>query len=338
MNRDAVRAELEANPRTFSFFQAVRVLEATQPDRAGVGGSGGPEGEVVRFSVHPSLGFAPSEIEHLRPGEDGAPPVMSVNLLGLVGAEGILPLDYTGLVAERVQARDTAPRAFLDIFQHRMLSLFYRAWLKTRFLEQRERGEDDVVTVHLLDLAGLGLPSQQDLPGLDATRLAGYAGLLAAQPRSAQALEQVIADYFEVPAAIEQFVGGWYPLRRVDQCEVGDESRMSSQLGLGALAGDEVWDSQAGVRVTLGPLDLETYRSFLPGEPACDALAALLRFFSHGEHEFEVRLVLEQDEVPGLTLGADDDERLGWTTWLRTRPPPRPADQTIFRIDERKPS
>jgi type VI secretion system protein ImpH len=304
-----------------------------------VGGPDGPENEVVRFSANPSLAFGASEIESFAPsGEDGGPPVLSVNFMGLVGPEGPMPLDYTRLVANRVQARDTTLRAFLDVFQHRFISLFYRAWLKYRFLQQRERGEEDALTTHLLDLAGLGLPSQRRLQDLDVEALAGYAGLLAAQPRSAQALEQLLEDYFQVPVQVEQFIGGWYPLRRVDQCEVGDEDRPSSQLGLGALAGDEVWDPQAAVRITLGPLELDAYRALLPGQPACKVLAALLRFFSHGEHEFEIRLVLEADQVPGLRLGADEDERLGWTTWLRTRPPPRPADQTTFRIDERDPS
>lgn len=335
VNRDAVWALLEAEPNAFSFFQAVRILESTYPDRSPVGGLKGPENEVVRFSAHPALGFGASEIEGLRSGDDDGPPVMSVNFMGLVGPEGVLPLEYTRLVAERLQAKDTGLRAFLDIFHHRIISLFYNAWLKYRFLDQRERGEEDVVTTHLLDVAGLGLATQRQLPEEGVPGLAGYAGLLAIQPRSAQALEQLLEDYFQIPAGVEQFVGGWYPLRPMDQCEVGDESRPSSQLGLGALAGDEVWDPQAAVRVTLGPLPLEQYRSFLPGQPGCDALAALLRFFGHGEYEYEVRLVLEADEVPGLHLGTDDDQHLGWTTWLRTKPLPRPADETIFRIDER---
>jgi len=338
VNRDAVRALLEARPNGFSFFQAVRVLESVQPDRSPVGGLEGPEREVVRFSAHPSLGFGAAEIQSLQSDDSGGPPVMSVNFMGLVGPEGILPLEYTRLVAERVQAKDTGLQAFLDIFHHRIISLFYNAWLKYRFLEQRERGEEDVVTAHMLDVAGLGLESQRELTEEEVPGLTGYAGLLAIGPRSAHALEQLLEDYFQVPADVEQFVGDWYPLRTMDQCEVGNEDRASSQLGLGALAGDEVWDPQAGVRITLGPLTRDRYQSFLPGQPACDALAAILRFFGHGEYEYEVRLVLEADQVPGLHLGADDDQRLGWTTWLRTKPLPRPADQTIFRIDERKSS
>lgn len=333
VKQDAVRGALEQAPDTFSFFQAVRILEATESDRSPVGGDDADR-EVVRFSAHPSIAFPPSEIESLeRP--DGEPPRMTVNFMGLIGPQGVLPLDYTNLVAERVQARDHGLRAFLDIFQHRIISLFYRAWLKYRFLVQRERGQEDTVTTHLLDFAGLGLPLQRNVPGIHATALGGYAGFLSAQPRSAQALEQVLEDYFQVPATVEQFVGDWYSVRRRDQCELGSEERASSRLGLGALAGDEIWDSQAGVRVRLGPLDEARYRSLLPDGSAFAALQTLLRYFSHGEHEFEVQLVLDAADVPGVHLGVDEGQRLAWTTWLRTRQPARAADQTIIRIEER---
>ncbi len=334
MNTNRLWEALAEEGRGFSFFQAVRLLESLLPDRDPVGGPGGPEDEVVRFSAHPSIAFPPNDIDALDL-EEGGPARMSVNFMGLIGPQGVMPLDYTVLVAQRARERDTAMRDFLDIFQHRLISLFYRAWLKHRFLAQRERGEQDTVTTHLLDVAGLGLEGQQTIQDLDVEALAGYSGLMSAQPRSAQALEQLVSDYFGVPATVEQFIGDWYPLRVQDQTEIGDEIGMSSRLGLGALPGDEVWDPQARVRVRLGPLDRDQFDDFLPGGTAHASLQKLLLFFSHGEHEFEVQLALDEDEVPGLVLGSQENERLGWTTWLRTRRPERPADQTIFRIDEK---
>jgi len=334
VNAEPLRSEIEDDPRSFGFFQAVRLLEALQPERTAVGEDANPEDEAVRFSVHPSIGFPPSEIEDVAFPEEG-PPVMTVNFFGVVGPQGTLPLDYTTLVEERVLSRDTTLRDFLDLFHHRVISLFYKAWLKHRFLVQRERGDEDVVSTHLLDLLGFGLPAQRGIPDLDPLSVAGYAAFLSAQPRSAQGLRQVLEDYFQVPAAVEQFVGNWYRLRTQDQCEGGDETRMSSVLGMGALPGDEVWDSQGGVRIRLGPLDRAAYESFLPDGEAYDALVTLLRYFSHDEHTFEVQLVLDEAEVPGLHLGADEARQLGWTTWLRTRQAPKPADETILYIDER---
>ena len=64
-------------------------------------------------------------------------------------------------------------------------------------------------------------------------------------PRSAAALRQVLADYFDVPVEIEQFVGAWYPVDAESQCCLGEGGGYSEQLGFGAVVGDEVWDQQS---------------------------------------------------------------------------------------------
>ena len=82
----------------------------------------------------PSLAFPAAEIQRLElPEDDAGQPRMDVNFLGLTGPQGVLPIYYTQLIAERARLRDTAIRDFLDIFNHRMISLFYRAWEKYRF-------------------------------------------------------------------------------------------------------------------------------------------------------------------------------------------------------------
>jgi type VI secretion system protein ImpH len=334
LSRTEVARELRGHPREFQFFQAVRLIERLLSDRTPVGGFADPKAETVRFGVNPSIAFPPSEIETLEMEED-APARMSVNFLGLTGPSGVLPYEYTELVAERVRARDTTLRDFLDIFHHRVISLFYRAWRKYRFVVALEAGEGaDALTSHLLDLIGLGLGGYRNrLPVPDAS-LAFYTGLLALQPRSATALEQLIEDFFHVPAQVEEFVGGWYRLPQGDWCDVGEESGPQTQLGLGAVVGDEIWDPQARVRIRLGPLSREDFDRFLPNGGAHQPLRALTRFFSHEQFDFELQLVLAKDDVPGFVLGGDDGlvGQLGWSTWIRTRPVRHDAEETLLRL------
>lgn len=330
-----VERALREEPYSFSFFQAVRLLEKLNPERAPVGRFVDPDAEVARFSVPPSLAFPPSEIHALELDEAGAAPAeMAVNFMGLTGPQGVLPYHYTLLVAERSRARDDTLRDFLDLFHHRMISLFYRAWEKHRFTVAYERGESDRLTEHLLDLVGVGLETLRGRLGVPDEALAFYAGLLSLPPRGAVALEQLIEDFFDVPASVEQFVGGWYPLPLRDQCALGDGAGASAQLGLGAVAGDEIWDQQARVRIRLGPMPRARYEEFLPTGAAHERLRALVRFFGHDQFDFEVQLALSADEVPGLVLGADDGEpqRLGWSTWIRTRPLERDADETVLAL------
>jgi type VI secretion system protein ImpH len=188
------------------------------------------------------------------------------------------------------------------------------------------------VTEHLLDVVGVGIAGFRGRLPVSDQVLAFYAGLLAPQQRSAGALEGILADYFDVPVAIEQFVGGWYPLAIDTQCALGDERDESSQLGLGAVVGDAVWDQQARVRIRIGPLSRARYTDFLPGGEAYRVLQALTAFFSDDRFDFEVQLVLARGEVPACVLEDSDGAGLplGWSTWVSTQPFARDADETIL--------
>jgi type VI secretion system protein ImpH len=235
---------------------------------------------------------------------------------------GALPLAYTELILERMRAKDPTVAAFFDLFNHRILSLFYRAWEKYRLAVGYERDRDDPLSNHMMALIGLGTGGLRHRQPFPDQALLYYSGLLSLQPRSAIALAQILEDYFEVPVEIEQFVGAWYALDEKNQCrfEAGDSD--SEKLGFGAVVGDEIWDQQSRARIRLGPLSMERYLDFLPVGKSYEPLRALTRFFSGGDLEFEVQLVLKQKEVPKCTLGTDgaDAPRLGWFTWMKSAP------------------
>jgi type VI secretion system protein ImpH len=331
-----ILARFRADPQAFQFFQAVSLLERLLPDHSPVGSFGDPRDEVVRFATPTSVAFPASEIQALDEPRDGSgPPRMTVNFLGLTGPQGALPLAYTLFLAERRRARDHAAKDFLGMFEHRMLSLFYRAWERSHAAVAHGRGQRDWLTRHLLNLVGLGTDGLQRQLAIPDEALLFYVGLLGVPTRPAAALEQMLADYFGVDVEVEQFVGAWYPLDRTTQCELDDEGA-STQLGLGAVAGDELWDLQSRVRIRLGPLTREQYDRFLPGGSAHEELRALTRFFGNDQLDFETQLVLARDEVPPCRLGGDDDVplALGWSTWIRTMPFKRDADETTFTLSD----
>ena len=329
-----IAAQLTADPASFDFFQAVRVLERLYPGRARVGEFGDPAGEVAHFSANPSVAFPACEIQDVELSADG-PATVRVNFMGLIGPLGVLPYHYTLLVAERQRARDRALQSFLDIFQHRMISLFYRAWEKHRLTVGYQRNQRDRITEHLLDLVGLGLPACRDQMSVPDETFIFHSGALAPQPRSAEALQHLLEDFFDVPVEIEQFVGGWYALPGGTQCSMGrDAGGASDQIGLGVVVGDEIWDQQSRVKIRLGPLSRAQYDRFLPTGPAYKILQELTRFFSHDQVEFDVQLVLARKEVPTCRLGEGGEQAasLGWGTWLRTAPLARDADETLLRL------
>ncbi len=308
---------LDNEPFCFEFFQAVRLLMRMSPERQVVGRFTNPADEVVRFGATPSVAFPASQIQQLeRPAN--APAQMQVNFMGLTGPSGVLPLMYSQMVLERLRERDRTLRDFYDIFNHRMISLFYQAWEKYRFPIPYERGELDPFSYHLLALLGLGTPGLQDRQAVTDDALLFYSGLLAMHTRSVTALRQVLSEYFEVPVEVEQFVGAWYPVEVESQCALGDGLTYSERLGLGAVVGDEVWDQQSRVRIQLGPLSLERYLEFLPGGDAYRHLKALASFFAGEEFDVEVQLILKRKEVPVCELEPEDGQQLGWTSWIKS--------------------
>jgi len=333
----AVELVLREEPWTFQFFQAVRLLERILPGRSPVGRFVHPSKEVVRFGAHTGTAFPASQIQELDWFEDRQP-VMIVNFMGLTGPSGVLPLYYSELVRERLRAKDRTLISFLNLFNHRMVSLFYQAWEKYRFTVAYERRERDRLSQHLLDLIGLGTPGLQERQAVADDSLLFYSGLFSLHTRSAAALKQIVADYFDVPVEVQQFVGAWYTLSRDNQCCFENGDTLSEQLGVGAVVGDEIWNQQSGVRLRLGPLTLREYVDFLPEGSAYEPLRAITRFFAGDEIDFEVQLVLKRDEVPACELldplGSREQvtPQLGWSTWVKSAPMNRDPGDTILRI------
>ena len=319
----SLEQELFDEAYRFRFFQAVRVLERLFPERAGVGRhAAAPGSEVVRFRTLPSLQFPASEIHQLtRDGaarETDAPPEMTVAFMGLTGPLGVLPNHTTELVAERARYKDTALWTFLDLFSHRMISLFYRAWERYRFAITFERGTRDEFTGHAFGLIGMGTEGLLGRLGLPDEGLLLYAGLFAQRPHSASAVESALGDYFRVPARVETFAGQWLELDGESLTQLG---AANSELGVTTLVGARVWDTQSKFRVRFGPLSLAEFAAFLPAGPNHLPAVRLARFAAGAELDFDIQLVLKAEEVPACSLGGGaSPPMLGWTTWLKTQP------------------
>jgi type VI secretion system protein ImpH len=320
VKQDLVEQRLRAEPWTFDFFQAVRLLGLLQPERSMIGRFSHPESEIVRITANPSLSFPASQIQSLA-WKDGIQPSLCVNFLGLTGPLGVLPVPYTEMVIDRQRARDTALRDFLDLFNHRAASLFYQAWEKSKFMVGYERGGVDPFTESVFALFGLGMPQLRNRQAVRDESLLFYSGLFEMPTRPAVALEAILSDYFDVDVEIEQFIGVWRRLEESDLTLLQEGEPESYQLGRGAVVGDEVWDQQFRARIKIGPLTRGQYVEFLPTGSAFAPLKALTKSFCGDEIEFELQLLLQREEVPVCRLGAEDSEGrpLGWLTWLNSK-------------------
>jgi type VI secretion system protein ImpH len=327
------RSLIEA-PQRFDFFQAVRLRRQMT-----AGTTVGDVSDVVRFRTRLSLEFPASAIHDLRWfTDDGAsrPPEMTVSFMGLTGPSGVLPRHYTELLIERaVRYKDHTAHAFFDLFNHRLIALFYQAWEKYHFFVAYERGDRETFTRYILDLVGLGTNGLQNRlregdQGMPDQALGYYGGLTAQRPHGATALAAILRDYFGTEVEVEQCRGRWLVIAPSDRTRLG---LVHCALGNGAVLGHRVWDRQSSFRVRLGPLPKAQFDQLLPNGMAFLALVRFVRFFVGPALDFDIQLVLRREDVPDCRLGAGPEgPRLGWSTWLKTAPLAEHADDAILSV------
>lgn len=314
--------EAEALSESFDFFELLRRLE----QRWGLfGHSGQADREPARLGQHVRLSFSARDVVKFQEGKDSAPARVTVANLGLLGPEGPMPLHLTRWVLDRLSQRwfsganaeqtsDTTFIDFVNILQHRMMALYYRAWADAHPAVQVERSVGGRVRAMLEAMSGIGLPGTQD-PELDAVRLR-QAGSLANQVDGAERLTLFLATAFKVPVEIKEFVAAWITIPAALQTRIG---KAYAALGHGATIGPRVFSRQSRIELRVGPLSLDDYNAFLPGERRLALFKKAVRDMIGETLDVDLRIVLARDAVPPPRFGA---VQLGRTAWL-----PRPAEK-----------
>src|SRR5690606_19391018 len=179
---------------------------------------------------------------------------------GLFGPNGPLPLHLTEYARERlIHHGDGAFTAFADIFHHRLILLFYRAWADAQSAATLDHPQEDfsrrlAALLHHSAPAGRG--------GAIAPH-AHYvmAGHLLRQTRNPEGLIRILSAYFGLEVRLLEFQARWLRLEPDDRLAL--DARAS--LGRGTVLGAAVRDAQHAFRLVLGPMRLADYMQFLPG-------------------------------------------------------------------------
>lgn len=333
----AFLAALEDAPYRYDFYQTLRRLECLHPGKPRLGTARRPVDEAVRLGQEPSLVFAPAPLASV--DRSGRLPRVQVHLFGLLGPNGPLPTHITEYVRERLRhAGDPTLSRFLDLLQHRLIALFYRAWAQAQPHVHRDRPGEDRFTAYLGSFIGLAPEVFRDrdtVPDLAKFHMVGH---LARQQRSAEGLRAILRAFFRVPMEVQEFAGGWLQLGQGERTSLRGEG---APLGAGAVLGGRVWDRQHKIRIVAGPLSYDEYQAFLPPAEAdgADGVAApvlrqlvdWMRLYLGFELQWELQLILARGDVPPLRLGRKG--RLGWTTWTGRRSADHDADDLCLNAE-----
>jgi type VI secretion system protein ImpH len=316
---------LEKEPWRFDYFAVLRHLERKHKDRPRISDSAARRDEFVHLGQDPFMDFPASNLSRVTQEKDKTLKIF-VKYLGLLGPQGALPLAITEEAHHYVIARDDAFPRFLDIFNHRFIQLFFRAWADSRPIAQHDRPDLDRFVAYVGSAIGLGSTPYRDLDSVpDAAKL-GYAGLLGAKAKSASRLAGAIQGLFKVDAEVEEFVGTRLVIEAAEWSILGARYNV---LGDDALLGRTVFSVQDKIRIKIFTRSLAQYMRFLPTGDLCEPLADLVFFYNGEELDWDAELAIPSGAAEPIRLGQFG--QLGWTTWMS----PNWTLKDAFRRDAR---
>ncbi|CNH99476.1 type VI secretion system baseplate subunit TssG [Yersinia pekkanenii] len=300
----------EAQPWNAGFISMMRANAARTADMPAPGQAMLPEQETFRIGQSASMAFSPREISHVEI-KDGKLDLQLFGL-GIWGPHGAMPLQMTELAYTRAELHDHTMTDFVDLFHHRALSQFYRAWFVSQDTASLDRQHDEKFSFYVGSLAGLD-PQELTNSALPVHAHLASSAHLIREARNPEGLLGALQYYFEVPVSMVEYAPQWIYLDKNDQTQLGDgDSAM--MLGDGAILGDTVLDRQHKFELIFGPLSLQQYQRFSPSGQDLPILREWVRNFVGFEYAWEVRLILAASEVPIATL--EGGSQLGYTSWL----------------------
>ena len=304
-------ADLAAEPYRFDLLDVLRRFERGNAHKPRIGDSGARDEELVILGQEPFLEFPASNLSVV--DRDGRNRLRIIcRFLGFLGPQGALPLHTTVEAKQWNDARDDSFARFLDIFGHRFLQLFFRAWADARPAAQHDRPDDDRFAGFVGAAIGIGARPYRDRDTVaDLAKLA-LAGLMAPAVKSASRIENIVAFLFNAEVEVEQFIGQWLPIERSDQTALAAKH---CGLGRDSLVGAAIYSVQDKFRLRIVARDLAQFEAFLPDGEFCEKLADAMFFYIGDLLDYDVEIAILARETRPVALGQFG--RLGWTSWTK---------------------
>jgi len=318
---------LEKNIHEYSFFRATQILYKNAGINEEKLDSLAPCDEPLRFKVNAGLGFPASDLASLSRSSTADEKKayeyeLEVNFLGLHGVDSPLPSYYMEEIAQLLP-EDAVQKYFLDFFNHRLLSILYRIWRKYRYYIRFQPKATDDYSQSIYALFGLYDPEMRTLDNNEQgsikwNKLLAYSGLLASRNRSPQVICGVLSHNFDfardsIQISIESFVFRKVVIPEHQRWSLG---KNNSSASMTAVVGDRVPDRRGKFRIVIRNLTFDRLKRFLPTGEDYKTLTKLVEFMLKDQFSYDLRLFLRLDQSPPMTLDANSEGRLGWSSFL----------------------
>ncbi|MBP9753090.1 MAG: type VI secretion system baseplate subunit TssG [Proteobacteria bacterium] len=323
----AIKNTLKEKTFQFDFHQAVELLEQMQPDAIPLGEGSDPTKEALVIKTRVSLSPSSSEIHSFTPpSANQNQPIIWVNFLGIAGIQGPFPTPYTELLLERTRQNDMGFRDFLDIFNHRVASLWHRLKKRTFISYSQKDPRYTDIGKCLLSISGLSNKSYRNSLFVSDRTLLSYHDLFWRRPRSAYGLVKLLSSHYKLNVTIDQNQGAWEKADDAEITRLGvTEKAQFNVLGQTAIVGNKLWNQAAGIRINIGPMTWQQMSHFLPitikdsnnkniSGRDFKTLKDLITFYLGTDLRIKMRLYVHPFNVKPLRLNRQFS--LGHNSWL----------------------
>ena len=315
------------------FYRFCQLLEKSRPDAPVIGSDWQVHHEPVRFRPHAGMGFPASEIKGVElPEEPHLPPTIRVTFMGLYGVESPLPTHYIDDITQRREGYE-ATADFLDIFNHRLISQYYRIWRKYSYPATFEEGGKDSTSQYLLGLIGLGIEGCAENIATPVSRFLALLPVMLLPGRTAQGLTSLVRLLApETEAQIWHHDKRRITLKKPLAMRVGLPVKLKQRPVMGAWA----TDVNSQVLLRLKSADPEEIRGWLPGGYLHSDLMALLNVYLGARLDVRLQLCVDRNLLPEATLNSKPSpkgEQLGRTAVMRPLAAKRATQSEMITID-----
>lgn len=296
---DALKGRVaEAN-----LYRFCQMLEHVLAGHPALGSTAHPADDPVRFRPDPGMGFPAGELKAIETDEHhpDRPATVRTRLLGLYGVDSPMPTGFVDDIAQRREGHE-ALEAFLDIFNHRIFTQFYRIWRKYSYPASFEAGGRDATSQCLLGLIGLGIPGTAQQV---ATPISRFLALLSVMRLPTRNAEGILALVNLLAPNTRAHVTAHWPHRLVLTQPASLCATQPVNLSQGTPLGNVAFDANSQLRLALYTQDPDEARGWLPGNTLHGDLLVLLRVYLGWRCTATLQLSLPLASLPRAVLGGE---------------------------------
>ncbi|TQI80053.1 type VI secretion system protein ImpH [Serratia fonticola] len=313
----------ELDVSRYNFYQLVELLNRLAVAWQKSPGAANPADEAIRFKSTASLAFPTRDVVALKTSARGQFE-LEVAFLGLHGSQSPLPGYYLDSLAWEDAQNENRLTDFLNVFNHRLLTLLHQIWRKYRYYICFDEGGNDDFSQRMFALVGLGSELVRKKLQINHGKMLAYAGLLASPGRAPEVICSLVAHCFNLADVTLQ---SWQ-LRKVaiapeQQNRLGARMKIGGQkyqgksvLGVNFSLGSQVADRSGKFLLCINQLTREQFLSFLPNGANYAPLVMFVAFIMRDQFSWDLRLGLAEQQVGGMILGTEQNNLLGWTSFL----------------------